>query len=462
MFGAGGPPGTKGGIGIRSLLTKLRNIFRPITTFAGTLAKMPVVASITKFFAKAGGFFKLLGKLFLPLTIIIAIWDTIKGAMEGYSEESEGTWVDKIIGAIGGGIKGLINSLIGIPLDFLKAALGWLLGKMGFTGAEAALKDFSFAEEIGKFIDAYFGIVKKVINWVVELFTDPVAALTTLWTGLVGEGGLFDILWAPIKGAIDWIKGLFPSLETISEKFNAFASLGVGGAASWLWNLVKAPIQGAIDWIKSIFPSWETVKAGILTVLKYGTVPGWLFLLITGPLSGAITWIKGLFPSWETLKVGFDEALGFAGDAASWLLGIITKPFKGIFDFIMKIFDFDFMGMIKGIMPTKLFKWMFGKKEDNLAGEIQEQIAHEKEQIAEGDTKGGVIGFRYERDERIAELEAQLNELNGNKAKGGETVVVNDMSNKQITSTNKANTVSIQKETTKQDFVNYDNVAYDY
>jgi hypothetical protein len=466
MFGAGGPPGTKGGIGIRSLLTKLRNIFRPITAFGATLAKMPVVASITKFFAKAGGFFKMLGKLFLPLTIIIGIWDTIKGAMEGYSEESEGTWVDKIVGAIGGGIKGLINSLVGIPLDFLKAALGWLLGKIGFTGAEEKLKDFSFAEEFGKIIDKLFGWIKAGINWMVELFTDPVATLTTLWTGLVGEGGLLDILWAPIKGAIDWIKGLFPSLETISEKFNAFASLGVGGAASWLWNLVKAPIQGAVDWIKSIFPSWETVKASILTVLTYGTAPGWLYLLITGPLKGAIDWIKGLFPSWEDLKAGFTEALGFAKEGANWLLEIITKPFKGIFDFIGKIFDFDFLGMVKKLMPQKLYNWMFGKGEMSKE-DIQQEIRDEQERIARSQAgENEYYGREFKgiegSQERIAELTEQLNEMNGNKAKGGETVVVNDMSNKQITSTNKANTVSIQKETTKQDFVNYDNVAYDY
>jgi hypothetical protein len=466
MFGAGGPPGTKGGIGIRSLLIKLRNIFRPITAFGATLAKMPVVASITKFFAKAGGFFKMLGKLFLPLTIIIGIWDTIKGAMEGYSEESEGTWVDKIVGAIGGGIKGLINSLVGIPLDFLTSALGWLLGKLGFTGAEEALSKFSWAEEFGKIIDKIFDGIKSAINWVVELFTDPKEALSKLWEGLMGEGGLVDMMWAPIRGALNWIKSLFPSW--VDLKASLISALNfVGSTASWLWGIISAPFIGAFEWIKGLFPSWEDVKAGILTVLKYGTAPGWLYLLITGPLKGAIDWIKGLFPSWEDLKAGFEEALGFAKEGANWLLEIITKPFKGIFDFIGKIFDFDFLGVVKKLMPQKLFNWMFGSDEMSKE-DIQKEIQDEKDRIARSQAgENEYYGREFKgiegSQERIAELTEQLNEMNGNKAKGGEPVIIQDnSSSSQINQSNQGNTLSIQKETKKQDFVNYDNVAYDY
>ena len=466
MFGAGGgPPGTKGGIGIKALLGKLRGIFKPITAFAGTLAKLPIVSSVTKFFAVGGGLFKMLGKLFLPLTIIIGIWDTIKGAFAGYSESSETTWTGKIIDAIGGGIKGLINSLIGVPLDFLKSALGWILGKFGFTGAEDALKDFSFAEEFGKIIDKIFDGVKAAIEWVKDLFTDPVAALTTLWTGLVGEGGLFDILWAPIEGAIGWIKELFPDWETV--KAGILTLLKFTTPVGWLYMLITGPLKGAIAWVKEIFPSWETVKAGILTLLKFGTPAGWLYTLITGPLSGAIEWIEGLIPSWEDLKAGFTEALGFAGEGANWLLEIITKPFKGIFDFIGKIFDFDFLGVVKKLMPQKLFNWMFGSDEMSKE-DIQKEIQDEKDRIARSQAgENEYYGREFKgiegSQERIAELTEQLNEMNGNKAKGGEPVIIQDnSSSSQINQSNQGNTLSIQKETKKQDFVNYDNVAYDY
>ena len=116
----------------------------------------------------------MLGKLFLPLTIIIAVYDSIMGALDGYKESDEETWNGKIIDGLDGGITGLVNSLIGMPLDFLKDDLAWILKKMVFDKEAEALKNFSFAEEIGKIIDSLFGYIKSAVKWVGTLFTDPV------------------------------------------------------------------------------------------------------------------------------------------------------------------------------------------------------------------------------------------------------------------------------------------------
>ena len=238
---SGGPPGaSKAG-----LLTRIMRIFKPLTDLGKTLAKMPVIKQIGTFFGKAGGFLKMLGKLFLPLTIIIAVYDSIMGALDGYKESDEETWIGKIIDGLAGGITGLINSLIGIPLDFLKSALGWVLGKMGFTGAEEALASFSFAEEIGKIIDSLFGYLKSAVKWIGTLFTDPVQALKDLWVGLVGEGGLLDILYAPIDAAINWIMGIFgfdePNTALTDEEGNFIG----------MKDLAINALMGAWNWIKS-------------------------------------------------------------------------------------------------------------------------------------------------------------------------------------------------------------------
>ena len=202
---SGGPPGaTKAG-----LLTRILRIFKPLTDLGKTLARMPVIKQIGTFFGKAGGFLKMLGKLFLPLTIIIAIWDTIKGTMDGYTESDETTWAGKLTDAVKGGIKGLLASLIGIPLDFLLDALGWVLKKFGWDDGAEALKKFSVVDFINDLVDMVFDSIEGAVKWVGTLFTDPVEALKLLWTALVGEGGLLDIFYAPIDKAIGWMMGIF-------------------------------------------------------------------------------------------------------------------------------------------------------------------------------------------------------------------------------------------------------------
>ena len=237
----GGPPGaTKVG-----LLSKVYAIFKPLLTMSSAVGKLAIVGTISTFFGKAGGFLKTLGKLFFPLTIIIGIFDTIKGALDGYKESDEETWTMKIIDGLAGGITGLVNSLIGIPLDFLTSALAWILGKMGFDDTAEALKNFSFADLFEEIIDTVFGYIKSALKWIYTLFTDPVQALQDLWTGLVGEGGLLDILYAPIDAAIGWIMGIFgfdePDTALTDEEGNFIG----------MKDLAINALMGAWNWIKS-------------------------------------------------------------------------------------------------------------------------------------------------------------------------------------------------------------------
>lgn len=102
-----------------------------------------------------------LGKLFLPFTVIMTIYDTVKEAIAGFEEGG-------ILGGLAGAITGLLNSIVGMPLDLLKSAVSWLLGKMGFDQAEEALDSFSFQDIFKKIIFGFVGFLRGVVNGIIE------------------------------------------------------------------------------------------------------------------------------------------------------------------------------------------------------------------------------------------------------------------------------------------------------
>jgi hypothetical protein len=132
----------------------IKGTFSAIGQYFGTFAKS---------IGKVAG---IVGKLFLPITIIMTLWDTVKGAMEGFAK-------DGIIGGIKGAITGLVNSLIMGPLDMVKNAIAWILGMFGFDKAKALLKSFSLEDIFKKFVDAIFSpieMIKDMFNAVIDFF----------------------------------------------------------------------------------------------------------------------------------------------------------------------------------------------------------------------------------------------------------------------------------------------------
>lgn len=112
---------------------------------------------------------KLLGKLFLPVTIIMGIFDGIKGAITGAAEQ-EGT-ADKFIGGIFGAIRDILIGLVGMPLDLLKDLVAWIAGKLGMDSASEALSNFSFSGLIGNIINTIRDFFMGIVDFVVGLFT---------------------------------------------------------------------------------------------------------------------------------------------------------------------------------------------------------------------------------------------------------------------------------------------------
>ena len=125
---------------------------------------------------------RIFGRLFLPFTILMGVIDGVKGFIDGF-QNTEGGMVKKIMGGVIGGLKGIINGLIMMPLDMLKSAVAWLLGKFGFDDAAEGLKSFSFQDLFSKMVDMFTSVIFAIFDWFKLLFSDPMAAIKKLASG---------------------------------------------------------------------------------------------------------------------------------------------------------------------------------------------------------------------------------------------------------------------------------------
>lgn len=116
-----------------------------------------IFTTIGEHFSKFAGVFKSVAtiaeKILLPVTIVMTIWDTVKGAIEGFEK-------DGIVGGIAGAIKGFFNSLIFGPIDMIKDATAWVLGIFGFDEAKKTLESFSLEKMFSSFVDMIFSPVE--------------------------------------------------------------------------------------------------------------------------------------------------------------------------------------------------------------------------------------------------------------------------------------------------------------
>ena len=178
-------------------------------------AIMKYITPLLDFFAPLKNFFKglgsILGKLAVPLTVIMGIWDSVSGALDGWNN-TEGSFMDKLVGALKGGLTGLLNGLVGGLLDLLKDGLSWVLEFFGMKDAAAWLDSFSFSaiieQGIGNAVDAIIGLFKDMVMGPIE----------------VVKG-----LWAAMNGKMDWADFfkmfLAKAISFVVAPFNAVASV---------------------------------------------------------------------------------------------------------------------------------------------------------------------------------------------------------------------------------------------
>ena len=403
-FGSATRPIIKIVDGIKDFGKNVKNIFSTIKTGLSSMKGFMAGFEPIMKFAKTVG--KVLGKIFLPITVLMTLFDTVKGGMKGYEDDG---W----IGAIEGGITGLINSIIGMPLDLLKSAVAWMLGVFGFDNAAGALKSFSFQTLISDAIGAVFDFGKKTFAWFGQLFTDPVAALQSLWSGLVGEGGFLDLITKPFNLAVNWLLGLFGWSDPETE-FN-------------LLSAVKNAFGMAVNWVKGLFSFGDSdaTAAGITTKL---------IDILLAPYNLAVNFLMGLF--------GFSPD-DFGQEGESFSIGkLVVDAIKGIYEWFKGLLDIDVGAIVESIPGASTVLKALGIMEESDAekqANIESAIKEAQDRIQRS-SGGENVYFgregkgREEDAEEIAELQKQLNEM-----KNTPTTVIQNIDNSTKNSGNSSN-----------------------
>ena len=222
--------------GIKAAVKPLQSLFSMIKSTSTSMAAMAGSGGVIgRIMAFAQGFGRVLGRLFLPVTIVMSAFDLITGFIDGFKESEGDSIVSKFIDGVGGGLSKLIGNLVGIPLDLLKKGVGFILGFLGFDDAKKSLESFSFKDLIMDIVKAPFNLVSKAIDYIVGVFTGENNVVEDLISGVANvaeaakgllKGILRSILPSPKNedgGVMGWIKSQVS--KVIPDKVYEFAGL---------------------------------------------------------------------------------------------------------------------------------------------------------------------------------------------------------------------------------------------
>jgi hypothetical protein len=214
----------------------------PISKFIGDLSRIigkvfsfivTPIKFLMKLFGSAGalkkifkigkGLARLLSKLALPITIIMAIVESVIGAFKGYK-------TDGVIGAIKGGLKGLLNGLFGWLIDIPKDLISWMLNMFGFENASKWLDSWNFASLFDNLWEMFSNLWDQIIS--------TISAVTDWWKNWSFEGvwqSIKDFFFGIWDSVIDWLEGVGGQ---ISDVF--------GNAANFLNDFYKSVLRAVL------------------------------------------------------------------------------------------------------------------------------------------------------------------------------------------------------------------------
>lgn len=159
---------------------------------------------------------RIIGKAFLPLTVLLGAFDAISGAIEGYEKEG-------IAGAVKGAFGGIISGLIGWIGDLASWLWGSLLEVLGFEELGKSIKEIDFTKAINDLIQTSVG---SLIELVQTFFGSIAEGFGKILDG--DFSGLLDIVGAPFKSLYAGIKELFgfDPVESLKKSFLTIAPPG--------------------------------------------------------------------------------------------------------------------------------------------------------------------------------------------------------------------------------------------
>lgn len=213
---------------------------------------LKIVTFAKDFIGKGGAkVFIALKRIFWPLNVLMSLFDGVQAY-----KDKEGTAYEKW----GAGIGGFLGTMVGSMFDLAKGAINWILKKIipGAVDADgnwdestiiggwlSTFESFSFKDTISNLIEALFAMPRKAIDWIKDLFKDPVPALWRALTGFFGfMFSMADILFLPMRLAIDWISKKLGWRETDAPVFS-------------IKDFVFDMFHDVMKWFKSIGPKMK-------------------------------------------------------------------------------------------------------------------------------------------------------------------------------------------------------------
>ena len=352
--------------GIKNFGGKIKSFFKPITdmfTWVGKIfgggttgvfgkiagffnpTKNPVLKGVMSFAKTAGS---VLGKIFLPITILMEAFNFVTGFMDGYEEGG-------VIGGLEQGVTDVFNSVIGWPLDMIKSGVSWILGAFGFEDAEKALDAFSFQDMFTEVFDRIFANIGHFFG-----------RFTKLFDAFFGEGDGID--WA---AAMESALGIFYGIP-------AFIGDMIKDGLSMTLDMFG--FDGTSDWLDSF--SLQDILDKIIGSLVGGfmSVIDWLGLLFTEPSKAfkqVSDWFDDLFA--DPIGTIKDALPDWMIDFGGWLYKSAIMPISDFVDNIIQnpeLAKDAFLDMLPGWM-TGFGEWVY----DNLIFPVVQSI----DKLLEGD-----------------------------------------------------------------------------
>jgi len=199
-----------------------------------------------------------------------AIWDGIKNLIMAPINLVKDTIMN---------IFGTLFNILMAPFNAFKDAIGYIFGPQSALGGVYTF----LADMFSGLFDLITLPFRKVWEFVSMIFTDPLAALQSLWNGLTGGvANLLGLITMPIDAAINWVMGLF-GFGDPDKPFSLLGLVGdaVGSIWEWFKGLFSFDPSGLMDGLFSIGRimkglakgGWAAVKA----MLPGGESPGEAF-----------------------------------------------------------------------------------------------------------------------------------------------------------------------------------------
>ena len=295
--------------GINGIITPMKAAFGAIFGFAGggggpAGAGGGGKSALSRLFAPLKAIGKIVSKLFLPITIIMGIFDGYQGFVDEF--QKEGSILDGIRGAVTGIVDGFIGGLVRLVTD----AIGWMLEKLGFEHLATIITDF------GNDITASFSTaVGGLVDFVTGIFSLDLERITKGLKNLVGGTAdfLFTLVTTPVDAAIAFVQDLF----NLGDPENPFTIRGFLFGDETQEGIVNK----AVNFVKDLFnmdglkEKFANIKASVLDFGKRAKAV----------VAASAAFVKAGFPGGESpteaYKRVFDEVMNAGGSGDSDVKG---------------------------------------------------------------------------------------------------------------------------------------------